>query len=235
MTNERVKSLFPRIPSIFAVLILLVASTFIGTAQEQRGQQQQPQQEELQLPELAQREPSEALRVAVPRECEGIRPDVQTHDVNDTFNPPGNPVTLSPLLQTFLSGKPVKGYDDKRINMVFADSFKLRSCRVCYATLEFRVKHQPGQWIANAPNFSNDTILAGAAPFTSALRFIGPANIWSATSPNPKLMTLGITPAGLANLNTYLCTGPIPPALDIVAQDDTDFDYVTLRVWYYSG
>jgi hypothetical protein len=75
--------------------------------------------------------------------------------------------------------------------------------------------------------------LAGAAPFTSALRFIGPANIWTGDLPNPKTMTFGITTSGLGNLNNYLCTGPIGPPLDIVAQDDTDFDYARLSVWYY--
>jgi hypothetical protein len=227
---------FPRISAILAVFTFLVASTFIGTAQEKRAQQQPAQQEEVQLPQLAQREQaSEALSVKIPPECDKLKVDVQTHDVNDNFKPPGNPVSLSSLLSAFLSGKPVKGYDDKRTDMIFADSFKLRSCRVCYATLEFRAQHQPGPFSATAPNYSNDNILAGAAPFTSALRFIGTTGIWSGSTPliTTPPVTLGITPGGLTNLNMYLATGTMPPYMDVIAQDDTDFDYMTLRVWYY--
>lgn len=230
------KSNLFRASSILAVLILLVAlGLSSSTAQQPTTRQQQPaQQEEIQIRELAVQElDSETLRIAVPQVCKGIVPVVQTHDVADNFNPAGSPVSLSPALTTFLSGKPVKGYDDKRINMVFADTFKLRSCRVCYATLEVRVRHQPGLWSPTNSSYGNDSILAGAAPFTSLLRFMGPAGIWSADLPNPKTLTLATTSADLNRLNTYLGTGPFPPFLDIVAQDDTDFDYAKLSVWYY--
>jgi hypothetical protein len=228
--------------SILAVLVLLIALSSSSTTaqrpttrqQQQRPAEQQQQQEEVRLPELTVQELNpEALRVSVPHECAGIRPDVQIHDVNDNFNPPGNPVTLSASLASYLSGKPIKGYDDPRLNMVFADNFKLRNCRVCYATLEFRVQHPAGSWSANAPDYSNDTIIAGVAPFPTTQRFFGPANIWSGTLPNPKTMTLSTTSASLALLNQYLMTGPISRDLHIVSQDDSTFDSVKLTVWYY--
>jgi hypothetical protein len=219
--------------SILAVISLLFALGLSSTAQQTTREQQPAQQQELRIPELAVQEiDSETLRVRVPRECAGIRPDVQTHDVADNFAPPGNPVTLSPALTTFLNGRPVKGYDDKRVDTIFADTFRLKSCRICYASLDLRVRHQPGPWIAGASNYSNDTILAGAAPFTAALRFMGPANIWSSDLPNPKPFTLSTTPASLNNLNQYLFTNT-PAYLDVIAQDDTDFDSATLSVWYY--
>lgn len=231
------KSQLFRASSILAAFLLLVAISLSGIAQEPTTRQQQPgEQQDLRIPELAvQESDSETLRIAVPQACKGIIPVVQTHDIADNFNPPGNAITLSPALMSFLNSRNVipKGYDDKRINTVFADSFKLNSCRVCYATLEVRVRHQPGQWSANAANYSNDTILAGAAPFTSALRFIGPANIWGLTLPNPKTATFGITSSGLANLNSYLFNGPISPQLDVIKQDDTEIDYARLSVWYY--
>lgn len=229
-----------RTSSILAVLVLLVAVSLSSTAQEPRTRPQEPaQQEELQIKELAvQQVDAETLRIAVPPGCKGIVPVVQIHGNElDNFNTP-DPGTLSPALTGYLTGLGItpKGYDEATINKVFADSFKLKGCRVCYATLEVRVRHQPGQWSLNAPNYSNDTILAGAAPFTPALpdlRFIGPAGIWTATNPNPKVVTFGIAPIDITSLNTYLGTGPMPPFLDVIAQDDTDFDYAKLSVWYY--
>lgn len=229
-----------RASSILAVLGLLVAINLPGTAQrpttqqEQRPTDQQEREVERQLPEIATQEVDPVpARVAIPRECAGIRPDVQIHDVNDNFNPPGNPVTLSPALASYLAGKPVKGYDDKRNNMVFADSFRLKNCRVCFATLEVRARHDAGPFNVGYANYSNDTIILGAAPFPTALRFMGSANLWSADLPNPKTMTLATTPAGLAALNQYLMTGHMPAYADFVQQDDSTIDSVKLSVYYY--
>jgi hypothetical protein len=216
-----------RASSILSVLILLVASGLTVTAQQPRPRQEPtPQQEKPLIPELAApRElPIEARRTDVPRECMGIRPDVQMHDVADTFNPPGTPVTLSPALATYLSGKPLKGYDDKRVNMVFADSFKLRNCRVCYATLEIGVRHDQDLW-------TNDLLYVQGAPYSpSGVSFIY-TGIWTPSDPNSKTLTLALPTAAL---NNYLfSTSTIPTFLDVFAQDDTDFDFVKLSVWYY--
>lgn len=216
-----------RASSILSVLILLVASGLTVTAQQQSRPRQEPtvQQEKPLIPELAApRELSpEARRIAVPRECVGIRPEVQMHDVADNFNPQGTPVTLSAALAAYLSGKPLKGYDDNRVNMIFADSFKLRSCRVCYATLELGVKHYQDIW-------TNDILYVQAAPYSpNGISFIY-ANLWAPTDPNPKPLSFALPTAAL---NSYLMTGPLQPSLDVFMQDDSDVDFAKLTVWYY--
>jgi hypothetical protein len=214
-----------RTSSILAGLVLLVAVSLSSTAQQtprtQQQVQEQVQQKEVQLPELAVQEiDSEVLRVRVPRECERIRPDVQMHDVADNFNPPGNPVSLSPALANYLQSHQItpKGYDDKRVNTVFADSFKIRSCKVCYATLEVGVRHYQDLW-------QNDTITVGGAPFSPAFNRILSRPIWTPPLPNPLNLP---APA----MNQYIFNNS-SSFLDIVAQDDTDFDFARLSVWYY--
>lgn len=223
------KSHLFRASSILAVFLLLVAFGLPGIAQQPTTRQQQPvQQQELQIPELAIQElDSETLRIRVPRECERIKPDVQRHDIPDNFNPAGSAVTLSPALTNFLSGRNIspKGYDDPRVNRVFADSFKLGCCRICYATLEVRVKHYADLW-------TNDILTAGVAPFNPlpGVKFIS-TGIWNPPGTNPKTMTYALPTASLNSYNTSTCRSP--SFLDVVAQDDTDFDYATLSVWYY--
>ena len=223
------KSHLFRASSILGVFLLLVAFSLSGTAQQPTARPQRPvQQQEPQIPELAVQElDSETLRIRVPRECERIRPDVQTHDIADNFNPPGNTVTLSPDLHTFLTthGITPKGYDDNHVNKAFADSFKLRNCRVCYARLEVRVKHYQDIW-------TNDGITLGAAPFNvlPGVTFVS-SGIWAPTDPITKPLTFSLPTAAL---NSYLSsTTTIPSFLDVYAQDDTDFDFAKLSVWYY--
>lgn len=196
------------------------------TTAQQEKQLPTAQQEKQLIPELAaprQLNP-EALRPDVPRECRGIRPDVQMHDVADAFNPPGTPATLSPALAAYFSGKPLKGYDDKRVNIVFADSFKLRNCRICYATLELGVRHDQDLW-------TNDMLYVQGGPYSqTGVSFIY-TGIWAPTDPNSKTLSLALPTAAL---NNYLfSTSTIPTFLDVFAQDDTDFDFVKLSVWYY--
>lgn len=222
-----------------AVLILLVASGSQGIAQQQTPPQlpAQPQQEgrtvakpqrERPIIEIqAQPVSSEDARVAVPREC-GQKPEVQVHDVADKFTPPGSPVSLSPALTSFLASHNLtpKGYDDPRVNMVFADSFRLRSCRICHATLEVGVRHTQDYWI-------NDTITAGVAPFNNGSGAIFMhSGLWNqnGTDPNPNSPTFTLSTAAL---NQYIMTGSMPLFLDVIAQDDSDFDYAKLSVWYY--
>jgi hypothetical protein len=223
------KSYLPH-ASILMVLILLAMPGFSGTARVHRAQQTPTQQVEPQLPELASplKLSAEALRVKAPPECQNTTLDVQTHGDKD-----GYVIAPSPALAIYRKDKAghVKGYDDGQIERIFADSFELKNCRICYATLEFGVKHSIGNWL-------NDTFVGGVAPFDkSTLYFFRPDNkdafIWDVRLPNPKTMTLETTPATLAALNTYLATSPIPTYLDVRGEDDTEFDYVTLRVWYY--
>lgn len=213
-----------RASSLLVVLIMLFGLSLSGTAQQPTDRSQQEKQP---IPELtAQESDPEALRIAMPQACRGIIPVVQTHDVADNFTPPGTPLmpVLSPALASFVSSSQIKGYDDPRVNRAFADSFKLRNCRVCYATLEVRVKNY------NKDLWTNDYITVGVAPFNSpGIKFIG-AGIWNPVGTNPKTLTYALPTAAL---NSYLSTGSMPSFLDIVAQDDTDFDYIRLSVWYY--
>jgi hypothetical protein len=182
------------------------------------------QQDERPLVELPTQEVNpEAARVEVPRECRRTRPEVQTHDVADSFTPPGSPLSLSAGLANFLNGLNLtpKGYDDPRVNAVFADSFRLRSCRVCYATLEVGARYLPDYWV-------NDTITAGVAPFNAPGVVFAYGGLWNPVGTNTKTFVLSA-----AAMNNHIMNGPVPSYLDLIAQDDTDFDYATLSVWYY--
>ncbi len=211
------KSHLFRAPSILAVFFLLVAFTLPGIAQQPTARQQQPvQQQERQMPELQVQElDSETLRIAVPRQCAGIRPVVQTHNS-------GTGVSLSPALASYLNGKPHKGYNNPAVNTYFGDSFKLQSCRVCYATIAVNVQHYNDLW-------TNDSLTVGVAPFGSGNVFVtGP--VWNPATPNPKTITWALNP-GL--LNTYIMSGVPPKYVDSFIQDDTTVHSTTLSVWYY--
>jgi hypothetical protein len=193
---------------ILAVSALLVSLASTSLAQPAAPEREpkalaQTEEQELKIPELAAREMSpDVLSIAIPKPCGATHPDIQIHG-----NPAGN-LTLSPALKSFLSSHNLipKGYDNPTINKVFADSFRLRSCRVCYATLEVRFKHGPGPWSQ------------------------GP--IWSAAAPASKTVTYSLQP--VAALNNYIFNvSPPPPYVDIVVQDDTEVDYCKLSVWYY--
>lgn len=210
------------------VLVLFVASGLPGIAQQLPARQRPTdREEERKIFELPPREfQPEVVAFRVPRECARIRPEIQVHDGPDNFMSPGTPVTLSPALTNWLNAHNFsrKGYDDARLNIFFADSFRLRSCRVCYATLELRVRHYQDVW-------TNDGITVGAAPFnTSPGVSLVSAAIWNPTTPNPKTLTYTLPAAAL---NSLLMTGPMPSWLDVAAQDDTNFDYAKLSVWYY--
>jgi hypothetical protein len=209
--------------SILAASALLVSLASFSPAQQPAVEQEA---KEIRIPELAPRDLNpDVLRIAIPRPCSGARPDIQMHG-----NPGG--LALSPSLASFLSSHNIspKGYDNPAINKVFADSFKLRSCRVCYATLEVRFKHGPGAFTPGGANFSNDNITVGVTGFTT--RFVSGSPIWTATLPIAKTVTYALVPT--ATLNNYIFNAPPPaPFVDIVVQDDSEIDYCKLSVWYY--
>jgi hypothetical protein len=213
------KIYFSRLLSILSAFIVLASLASSGAAQQPTDRQQPTtQQQERQIPELATQEMSaEERRIRVPRECQGIKPVVETHS--------SNPVTLSTALTNYLTSHslPSKGYGDPRVNRFFADSFRLKSCRVCYATLELRVKHGGDIW-------QNDGVTGGVAPFSPVKMFS------SAVWPNSG-GTLGPLPpiaSSIPLLNQYIFTvWPPLPSMDVVVQDDTQVDAVTLTVWYY--
>ena len=220
----------PRLLVGLAVFTLLVSLTSSGLAQESPAKEQPTlEKKALPMPELAASELNpEYTHPTVPRECAGLRPDVQTHRR-------GSGALVSPGLTSLLNSRHLqhKSYGDPRINTVFADSFKLRCCKVCYATLEVVVKHGPGVYSAGAANFSNDTITVGVAPFGDGppTRFFT-APIWSATTPNPKTLKYVLGPP--AAWDKIDCSARPPAAyLDILVQDDTEVVSATLSVWYY--
>lgn len=224
-----------RASAAIGMLALLVASGLHGAAQqrpvqqlpaEQRERRIPTEQQERQIIELpAEKISTDAARVAVPRECARLRPEVQTHDTADKFAPPGNPVQLSPALTNFLASRNLtpKGYDDPRIDMVFADSFRLRSCRICYATLEVGLRREPYGW-------TNDTITAGVAPFNAPGLLFLYGQLWNPPGASPKTSTFALS---TAVMNQHVMTGNVPSFFDLITQDDTTLDYATLSVWYY--
>jgi hypothetical protein len=51
---------------------------------------------------------------------------------------------------------------------------------------------------------------------------------------HPDVKMLKLSDAMLKDFNTYLATdNPMPTYLDVLVEDDTFVDYMTLRVWYY--
>jgi hypothetical protein len=211
------KSHLFRASSILAVFALLAAFGLSGSsAQQQVSRPKTIEQDEPQKPELMIRQlDAETLRPALPPECKGIKPIIQTHNSSTGVSP-------TTALLNFMGTHARKGYNNPAVNTYFGDSFILQNCRVCYATIEARVQHYADLW-------SNDGLTVGVAPFGSGNVFVS-GNIWP---PNINLTTLRwAVPAGL--LTTYLMTNPPPPKyLDVYGQDDTTFHSLTLSVWYY--
>lgn len=251
MTNERTKRLLSRAPLLLAALALPAASNFVGSARQTGDARQRTQQEEKTPPELASQQLNpEVFDGKFPKACEKIQPDVQTHDVNDNFAPPGSAGIFNPALTAFAQsmGRPVRGYDGGGDDKFFYDSFNLRGCRVCYARLELTVSHGPDSGPVDNGNsnqqtgktvaltgYHNDNITVGGAPFSPAPRKVLSADLWpplnASNTNNPQPMTV-VLPTGA--LNAYIMYGLTPPqSLDVVIQDDTLVDYITLKVWYF--
>src|SRR5919199_1812133 len=72
----------------------------------------------------------------------GQRPDVRQQ-------PQQEPVERLPA--------PAERADNPAVTPWFADSFRLRNCRVCYAVLQLRARHY------GIDNFINDAVIAGLA------------------------------------------------------------------------
>jgi hypothetical protein len=68
------------------------------------------------------------------------------------------------------------------------------------------------------------------APFNPPGVLFMYSQLWNPAGANPKSMTFALSTAAM---NQYVMTGPVPPLLDFIAQDDSNFDYATLSVWYY--
>lgn len=227
--------------SFFAACATLVALAFAGPVRGQRTAERAQRPDELQQQEPVERlaapaERAEQLEIQelseqelaarpdlfkLPRACAGLKPVIDTHDVADNWQPPGTPVSLSPELAAFVAGKPLKSYDDQSVNKWFADSFRLRNCRICHAVLQVRVRHY------NIDTFGNDAIIAGLAPYTNPNTVFLNVGLW----PGPQTKNY-ILPVNA--LNQYIVQdNPLPTFLDVRIQDDSDVDYARLFVWYY--
>lgn len=232
------KSALTRTVSIFGACALLAALALTGPARQrqttervQRPVEQEPVErlpapavsaEQLEVEELPERElVARADLFRPPRACAGLKPVVETHDASDNFSPPGSPVSLSPELTAFVAGKPTKGYDNPALNSWFADSFRLRNCRVCHAVLQVRVRHY------NLDSFGNDAVIVGLAPYNNPNTIFVNAGL----VPGPQLKTY-VLPTNA--LNQYIVQdNPLPTYLDVRVQDDHDVDFARLIVWYY--
>ena len=95
------------------------------------------------------------------------------------------------------------------------------------------VGHETGKLLSS---FYNDNITIGGAPFNQSVLRVLSMDLWPPLNPtppltNPKVMSFALPTTAL---NNYLMSGSTPPTLlDIVVQDDTDVDYITLKIWYY--
>jgi hypothetical protein len=56
------------------------------------------------------------------------------------------------------------------------------------------------------------------------------ASATNGANPNPKTETFTLSTAAM---NQHVMTGPVPSFLGLIAQDDSNFDYARLSVWYY--
>ena len=167
---------------------------------------------------------------ALKERCSRIsKADVQTKNINPS---------LSQRLKQLMTANNwnITGYNAGEADYIFADSFRLGNCRVCYAEMSVRFK-SVNMVTTSGSTAGNDTftILGPNANGSPALQYF---KIWQPPTPPPNADTgIGITktvtfqvPANL--LNQYIFTTAPNTPLDVVAQDDTAIQSIQLSVWY---
>jgi hypothetical protein len=105
-------------------------------------------------------------------------------------------------------------------------SFPLPPVRFCSAKLSYRMRRHP-----TLEGAQNDTITIGAAPFQSNF---APTQqvLWAATPGATNLdIAIDLTAELLANVQRAYAGKPVA-YLDILAGDDTDFDFFKLVLVY---
>lgn len=135
---------------------------------------------------------------------------------------------MSPAMTTMFSGKPRRTFDDSNGTSVprdkwFGASIPLGSCKICKATLEIRIKRNPGPAEPATGQNGNDTIYVGTAPFSGA-NTLAAVKPWVGEAATVKTVTIPLTAAQLNSL--VFGTG----VLDVLIQDDTSVDYVKLTL-----
>ncbi len=151
--------------------------------------------------------------------------------VPDNFGPTPDPLPyasrnfISPFPRLFDS--PRRGFDEVRDNQEFVFSIPLPPVRVCSAKIEFRIRR--GREVNGA---DNDLIQLGAAPFDPT--FNPPETIMPWTDSlerNDKVVVFDLKPQIFANIQRVYA-GKDVASLDIIAGDDTIFDYFKLTLYY---
>lgn len=200
------------------------AQQSVTTQNFQEGRPQRPPQPIENLPELQTREafPNEP---AFKQDCRDQKLLELTSGKTDNFAPGADPVKWSPALAAFLTGKPVRQFDNGNGNAVFGHSFQMETCfeacRLCGAQLE--IKTQPDGDIP-----SNDVV------YIYGQNINGSSLIWSGKVVDGT-MTVNLPALSVARLNDYLCRNQgSKPWINILTQDDRKVDYVKLRLWYFN-
>lgn len=126
-----------------------------------------------------------------------------------------------------LFDSPRRGFDEVRDNQEFVFSIPLPPVRVCAAKIEFRIRRGP------EPNGAdNDLILLGAAPFDTTFNPPEKVMLWSdALERNDQVVVFDLKPQLFANIQRVYA-GKDVASLDIIAGDDTIFDYFKLTLYY---
>jgi hypothetical protein len=162
-----------------------------------------------------------------PRECRGRRTSVQIMSRGTVDNFVGlEPTFPSPYL---ISAIPLqRRYDDPGTNkQYFGDSFALGGCRVCGVRVYVRARRE-GELddndslsfgVSDAGNGTSYNSVSAAPPFY---------NMWTGL---PSQYTFYREIGGsVLNPEIFAKNSPV---LDIVSQDDTAIDWVTVYVWRY--
>lgn len=188
------------------------------------GQAQQPTEN---LPELQARQ---SFELGAAPQCP--KPPVEyVGGILDSFGGGADPVALSPQLTTFLSGKPVRKFDEGGPNKLFGYSFRPReNCKICAVQLEVKMK-------AEGDSYTNDKIYLYGKDINGNSLGGGAANnlIWAVTAGDAgtTTKTYNLPASSIASLNYLVFNNAPGHWINFVAQDDHSFDYVKLRIWYY--
>jgi serine/threonine protein kinase len=151
--------------------------------------------------------------------------------VPDNFGPTPDPLPYAS--RNFISAvprlfdAPRRGFDEVGDNQEFVFSIPLPPVRVCAARIEFRIRRGP------EPNGAdNDSIQMGAAPFDPTFNPPETIMLWpDALERNDKVVVFDLRPQLFANIQRVYA-GKDVASLDIIAGDDTIFDYFKLTLYY---
>lgn len=131
------------------------------------------------------------------------------------------PSIWSPELTAFFSGKPTRKFDEGGADKLFGQSFRLGNCKVCAVQLEAKIKDE-----GDIPPY--DKI------YVYGKNIAAPDLIWATTiSPSITSFSAYLPPSSIAKLNQHIFTNAPGHWLNVVEQDDRNFDYLKVRVWYY--